>query len=74
MRTSSVVDRCKNLSIEIFDSRQRKNPFVDSSENFHIDTARTRFGRITGRTRTMKAKKTAKKAAAKKKPAKKKKK
>jgi len=64
----------KNLSIEIFDSRQRKNAFVDSAENFHIDTARTRFGWLTGRTRTMKAKKTAKKAAAKKKPAKKKKK
>jgi hypothetical protein len=47
---------------------------VDSSENFHIDIARTRFGWLTGRTRTMKAKKTAKKAAAKKKPAKKKKK
>jgi hypothetical protein len=63
----------KNLSIEIFDRRQRKNAFVDSAENFHIDTARTRFGRLTGRTRAMKAKK-AKKAAAKKKPAAKKKK
>jgi hypothetical protein len=64
----------QNLSIEIFDRRQRKNPFVHASENFHIDIARTRFGRLTGRTRTMKAKKTAKKAAAKKKPAAKKKK
>jgi hypothetical protein len=64
----------ENLSIEIFDRRQRKNPFVVWPENFHIDIARTRFGWLTGRTRTMKAKKTAKKSAAKKKPAKKKKK
>jgi hypothetical protein len=63
----------QNLSIEFFDRRQRKIPFADSAENFHIDTARTRFGWLTGRTRTMKAKKTAKKKAAKK-PAKKKKK
>jgi hypothetical protein len=36
----------RNLSIENVDSRQRKNPFVDSPKNFHIDNARTRI-RVT---------------------------
>jgi hypothetical protein len=30
----------ENLSIENADRRQRKNPFVDSPKNFHIDNAR----------------------------------
>jgi hypothetical protein len=48
---------------------------VDSRENFHIDTARARFGRLTSSEgQTMKAKKAAKKTTMKKKAGKKKKK
>ena len=34
----------ENVSIENVDRRQRKNTFGNSRKNFHIDSARTRFG------------------------------
>jgi hypothetical protein len=75
-------DDAVNASIEKSDRRQRKNPFVHSPKNFHIeDGPSPDSGDYTGcnrkhqpkhyariRTATMKAKK---KAAAKKAPAKK---
>jgi hypothetical protein len=63
------MTNAKITCIEIFDSRQRKNPFVESRENFHIDTARHDSGdsRKDIAMKAKKAKKTAKKKVAKKK-------
>ncbi|MGE3067194.1 MAG: hypothetical protein AB7K67_16540 [Hyphomicrobiaceae bacterium] len=61
-------------SIEKADRRQRKIPFVESTENSQSEIAWTRFGRKKEGRTTMKAKTKAKKPAkAAKKPAKKKK-
>jgi hypothetical protein len=65
------VGSVPELSIENPDNRQRKFPFVKSTEIFQSMRARLDSGEKDGRMTTMKAKKTAKKAT-KKKPAKKK--